>query len=509
MGEAIDITVRALDAENKVASDYRGAIIFVSDYLGDTLPMQGKTINFTEDDAGEKKFSKGMIFKKAGKQKIYVMDVTESLEGDVSVVVDEGTSTPIGPSGEISIITPEKNAQITGDTLLVSGMTRKNSKVNIRLNGTDLGTVLSDDTGLFTKEVTDVGQENNVLQVSLLDASSAVIASSDDITFVKSGSQSSIYGLTVTPDTTVVPSAQITFTVDAVSGLSEVNIMLDNAILRATEEGSTGKYHAQTVAPQAPGEYAVDVEAKSLTAEPVYRKALATLKVQVVGETPNIFSPSPAFRNVRADTTTDRITFSFSLDNPPSNLGKFKILYGTGMGALDAEIITHDAGSILKGDVYTWYIATLPPNTYTFKVYALDTTGALIPGLVSDPVTATVGVQGCTISNVGAISVRTDASKSVLSWSGVENVSSYNIYKVDADGKYTLFQSTKDTSYTIFLSKGAIVHENFAIKAVCGDGTESADYSGTSRVQTGPGMIAFLVVISGLLAVMILRRRSL
>lgn len=38
-GEAIDVTVRALDKDKKVATDYRGSIIFVTDYIGDTYPM--------------------------------------------------------------------------------------------------------------------------------------------------------------------------------------------------------------------------------------------------------------------------------------------------------------------------------------------------------------------------------------------------------------------------------------------------------------------------------------
>lgn len=509
VGEAIDLTVRALDKDKNLATDYRGSIIFISDYLGDTLPMQGKTITFTDDDGGEKKFSKGMVFKRAGKQKISVADIGNGLDGEVSVLVEEGSSTIVTSSGEVVILTPEANSTVANSTILISGMARKNSKISLTLNGTDIGTVLSDDDGLFTKEVSNITQETNVLKASLLDASNTPVATSPEVNFTYSTSSSSIYGVTVTPSTTVQPSTSIIITVEAVSGLAEVNVEMDGAVLRATEDGTSGKYSVQTVAPQQEGSYPIDVAIKTITAQTTEQKGVATLTVEA-NEAETVSAPLavPAFRNVKAETNEERVTFSFSLENPPENLGKFKIMYGTGAGALDSEIITHDADQILKNGVYTWYIATLLPNTYTFKIYALDTTGALIAGLVSDPVTATVGVKGCTISNVGEISVKTDSSKSILSWSGVAGAASYNIYKVDADGKYTLFQSTPNTSYTIFLSQGALVHENFAIKAVCGDGTESADYSRASRVQTGPGMIAFIVVISGFLAMLVLRRRS-
>lgn len=61
----------------------------MSDNLSDTLPMQSKSITFTEDDAGEKKFSKGTVFKKPGKQNIYVYDLDGGLDGEVSVEVEE------------------------------------------------------------------------------------------------------------------------------------------------------------------------------------------------------------------------------------------------------------------------------------------------------------------------------------------------------------------------------------------------------------------------------------
>ena len=56
--EAIDITVRAVDKDNKVVTGYRGSIIFVPENFGDVVPMRGKSISFEAADNGEKKFSK-------------------------------------------------------------------------------------------------------------------------------------------------------------------------------------------------------------------------------------------------------------------------------------------------------------------------------------------------------------------------------------------------------------------------------------------------------------------
>lgn len=77
--EAIDITIRAVDKDNKVVTGYRGSIIFVPENFGDVVPMRGKSIAFGAEDNGEKKFSKGVTFKSAGKQKVSVVDVTDDI----------------------------------------------------------------------------------------------------------------------------------------------------------------------------------------------------------------------------------------------------------------------------------------------------------------------------------------------------------------------------------------------------------------------------------------------
>ena len=509
--EAIDVTIRAVDASGNTATGYRGSIIFATDYIADIVPMPGRSIAFTADDSGEKKFSKGVTFKKAGKQKLFVSDVTADIVGEVSILVEAGNGGTTTSNETLTVITPENNATITGDSVMISGTTRKNSRVAISLNGSDLGTVVSDDTGLFTKEVTGVSQENNILKVSLLDADNAVLASAPDVTFTKSVSSSSIYGVTITPSTTVQPSTNVTINIEAVAGLTDVTATLDGTQLKATE-GASGKYSVSTIAPQKPGSYPINVSAKTLTAGTTTRDAAATLTVEAAlantGTTNTGTVLIPQFKNVRATTDKDRITFTFGIDNVPANLNNFKIMYGTGASALNSEIVTQAASSILSGGLYTWYVPNLPANTYTFKIYGQDLTGLAIQNLVSDPITATIGVASCTISNVGPIQITSDNSKSVMRWDPVAGAIAYNIYKVDADGKYTLFEKVTTPTYTLFLSQGAVKYENFAIKALCGDGTESKDYSNASRVQTGPGLVAFLVVISGFLGVLLMRRRN-
>lgn len=109
---------------------------------------------FTADDNGEKKFSKALIFKKSGKQKIYVSDVSDDIMGEATIMVDAAAVTQPTLDESVTIITPENNTKIAADMLMVSGKTRKNSKITLLLNGQDAGTVVSDDSGIFTKNLT-------------------------------------------------------------------------------------------------------------------------------------------------------------------------------------------------------------------------------------------------------------------------------------------------------------------------------------------------------------------
>ncbi len=81
---------------------------------------------------------------------------------------------------------------------MVSGKTKKNSKVILKLNGNEVGSVISDDTGLFTKSLTDITQAANVLSVSVLDGNNTVIGSSD-VSFGVSAEGPKYYNLSALP----------------------------------------------------------------------------------------------------------------------------------------------------------------------------------------------------------------------------------------------------------------------------------------------------------------------
>ncbi|NRH20619.1 hypothetical protein HOO68_01070 [Candidatus Gracilibacteria bacterium] len=509
VGEAIDVTVKAIDKDGKTVTSYRGSIIFNTDNIGDTVPSPGKTITFTADMNGEKTFSKGLIFKKSGKQKLYVSDISEDIIGEITINVDPEGSTTTGGDQTITIITPENGTKIAGETVMVSGKTRKNSKISLTLNGQDAGTVISDESGIFTKNITGITQENNILLAKLLDGSNAPVATSSEIKFGRQVSNVATYGVTISPSSTVEVSSPIDVTVDATPGLSELTISLDGSIL-TTKETTSGKYTISTIAPQNAGTYKISISQKDALGQ-----AKTTESETILTTTPKpvelpILPPPSTFKNIKTVTTGSKVVFDFGVENAPTDLAGFKIAFGTNADSLTQEVSTYTLDRIaspVNSGAYTWYINKIPEGTYTFKIFGRTQSGTLISGLVSEPIIATLGKDSCTIANVGGLVVDTDTSKSVISWTAIPEAVSYNLYKITPAGDYTLFQNTKEAKYTLFLSKGAVMYENFAVKALCDESTESKEYSTMSRVQSGPGMIAVLVIISAILGAFLMRRR--
>lgn len=510
VGEAIDISLRAIDKDNKTVTAYRGSVIFNTDNIGDTIPAPGKTVAFTADDNGEKKFSKGIVFKKSGKQKIFVYDVSDEIQWEVIVNVSAETTAPVTNDQTVTIITPESGTKITGDMITVSGKTRKNSKVNIKLNGQNVGTPeTSDDIGIFTKNITGITQESNIVTAELMDAASAVIATSPEVKFNRVVTTTSTYWVTILPASTIEASSPIEIIVDATPNLTELSITLDGSVL-VTKEGTGGQYSIKTVAPQKAGIYKLLLTQKdaiwqvktsdSPTSMTVLEKQIAPVEPVAV----------PKFKNVKTVTSGSRIIFDFGIDNLPATIKDFKIAYGQNADSLSKEVNTlplERIPSTTQSGGYTWYIDSIPEGTYTFKIFGRAQDGALISGFISEPIVATIGKDSCTIGNVADLTVNTDSTKSVLTWAALSGAVSYNLYKVSPAWDYALFQNTVEPTYTLFLSKWAEVYENFVVKALCDKNTESKEYSSMSKVQSGPGMIAIVVILSAITWAFLMRRR--
>lgn len=186
---------------------------------------------------------------------------------------------------------------------------------------------------------------------------------------------------------------------------------------------------------------------------------------------------------------------------------KFKIAYGDSADSMSQEASTYEIEKIKQTDgSYSWYVPGLQMKTYAFKIFGMRADGSL-SSLVSEVLSVSLGGGSCTIGNVGNVGVSTMSDKTTLSWEALSGAVSYNIYRVTAVKDYELIQNVKENTYTLYLSSGALEYQDFAVKALCDSTTESAVPAIANHVQTGPGALAILVIISAIASIFFVRRR--
>ena len=106
----MDVTVKALTKDGKVATGYRGTI-FISvdnDYQATVPYMDGYA--FTSQDQGVKVFPKGLSFSKAGTFKVSVFDFAQAkVSGSTNVVISASVTTAVTQTPTVTPKTTSNN----------------------------------------------------------------------------------------------------------------------------------------------------------------------------------------------------------------------------------------------------------------------------------------------------------------------------------------------------------------------------------------------------------------
>ena len=527
VGEALDLTVKALDKDGGTVADYAGTVyVTVDNDSKATLPYaEGYT--FVAADQGSKTFSKGLAFSKVGNMTVSVIDIDDDkVEGTAKVNVSEGDVGP-GVSGKeaVTVTAPESGSTVSGNETDVVGTTKKNSKFQVYLNGTKAGEGQSDDQGAILYKLKGITEENNVLEIKVLDGSDKESGTSGKISFKAAADKGPAFkSLTVKEGKSVKAGTVLNVTVTAEPKLKEVSVSLGDSVEVFKEQTSgvtagnvsvggtsEGVYVGTLTAPTASGSYPIDVTLTSDLGKKTVKNAAETITV--------LEAPKMVYENVKIESGDKRVTFTFDVANPAESLSKFKFSYGTDSGALTKESVTFEkskiavigTGASASGSTYKWYVDGLEPGKYFFKIAALDVAGSPITATESDVFGADIALNSagtCSIANVSGLKVAKSDDSSVLSWDAIPEALSYNVYKKDATGAYVLVENVKVTSYTIHLAKDAVKYEDFAVKAVCSDATtESADYAEATKVQTGPAQVLALLSLALGIGFFITRRR--
>ena len=282
VGEALDITISAVDKNNEIITDYTWDILVFSESDKEAeFPndLSENSYSFTTSNEWSVKFENAVQFKNAWKQDVYVYDLNdENILGLAEVTITENQA---GANLDIEIQSPENGITIGQDSILVSGTTQKNYQVRISVNNSEGIFTTTNDQWVFEKKIEDLQQWANSIQAFVLDADDKVVGESKAISVKVDASLPSFKSITITPEGNVAADAPITITVVSSIWLTEVQAIIDDAIT-VLEEWKDWIYTGKSRAPKVDGKYWVDIIMKDEFAHEVREANAATLIVSWV-----------------------------------------------------------------------------------------------------------------------------------------------------------------------------------------------------------------------------------
>ena len=205
----------------------------------------------------------------------------------------------------------------------------------------------------------------------------------------------------------------------------------------------------------------------------------------------NINVIASSFENVKAEWTADKkARFTFSLKPDLEEIKYFKIKYGNKTGVYDKDVTTYEKTQMKVGTQYTWFIPGLSEGEYFTTIIALDKDKKeLAINSGEQTFVASLGAAStCYIDKVSGVTVKKVGEISLISWDKLADAASYQIFKKDASGEYTMIDEVTNNSYkiNIDMTLEEEVFEDFQIRATCknGDITGEGAYSDSVSVQT-------------------------
>lgn len=259
VGEAVDLTIIAIDKDGNPVKDYTGEILVFSQSDDDAeFPndLSKSTYQFTKANEGMVKFENAVQFTKTGLQNVHVYDMDDNNALWIAeITISESADVK---NIDIEILSPENGVTLGTNSVKVSGKTQKNYQVVIVHNETQKIPGTSNAEGVFEVEVTNLQNGENTIVAQVLDAEDKVVGESSKINVKINSTAPEFKSISITPEGEVESEAAITIEVISNIGLREVQAVINDVIFTLKEE-KDGVYVGKWLAPKEPGKYGVNV----------------------------------------------------------------------------------------------------------------------------------------------------------------------------------------------------------------------------------------------------------
>lgn len=277
--ESLDITISAIDSNGEIVTDYTGDILVFSESDAQAefpTVLSENSYSFTIADEWSVKFENAVKFKNTWIQDLYVYDLNN--ENILWVAEVNITEKEVLQNVEISILSPENGVTLWKNNITVSGTTQKNYQIRILLNNEQDFFTTSNGDGIFEKELDGLLEWANSLQAFILDADNEQIWESEKIDVKINSLSPDFKNLTITPTWEVEAWTEISMELVSNTGLNEVQIILDDVIIKL-KEWRDGIYTGTTNAPRTAWEYPIDILLKDEFANETQERWVETLIV--------------------------------------------------------------------------------------------------------------------------------------------------------------------------------------------------------------------------------------
>ena len=259
VGEALDITITAVDRNWETVTDYLWDILIFSEsdpWAEFPSVLSDNSYTFIPANEGTVKFENAVTFRRDWIQNIYVYDLDQETVMWLAEV--EITDEVVLRSEEIEIMNPENGITLWRDNITVSGLTQKNHRINIVVNGIRNETTTSDDDWMFEENIENLNQWENTLQAKILDADDNIIWESQVVRIQINSDAPNFRNISITPTWEVEAESEIEIEVISNTWLRQVHVIIDD-IITELEEIRDGRYSVVTFAPSDAGTFMVDV----------------------------------------------------------------------------------------------------------------------------------------------------------------------------------------------------------------------------------------------------------
>jgi len=466
VGQPADLTIKALDSNGDVLTDYKGDIIItvtnkdwqeldITDY---TVPNDG-TYEFTDEDQWIHTFTKWLIINKAGDFKVVVtdFDTGKSWSAPIKVVSSNAELT----QNTVKIITPQNNEVITSDTLSVAGQAPnyKNSKLQVLIDKKVVSEGLVSSDGSFQVDVPDITNGDHTLEVQILDINNKVVAKSKPIKFKAQIKKKLFTKIEILPSSQVSQGTKVTVNVNVDPSVNQAVLHITNYGDYPMDRTSTTTFSTQFVA-NTPGKFDVSLTLNTTDGKTKNYQNIAKLVVL----------EKIAVNDVKfiRDNNEKAISLSWKFTG---QVPAFKVLYGTGgLNKLTKSAIVKENKYTLKNidPALTYYVKIIPVDTNGNKIWDESKTIVIEPNLKK--------AASCKIDNIKVSIIRKNWANYLVWPSAGEGIVAYEIYQGSTSNDLELVARVKPSQkneYKLPYDADAkkVKYAYFAVKAKCVDNT--------------------------------------